>query len=297
MGSASRINVAIVGGGISGICTAIGLQKYPHINATIYEAAERFSEIGAGVLLGPNAKRALNLISPQAHQYFEELQTGNMDPKHKYTWYEFRYSTGPRAGEELVKVQNEMGQSSIHRAKFLDSLLRLVPADICRLGKRLESIEQSIEGVELRFADGSSAQAHCVIGADGIKSQVRRTLFKDDWQKYEPQFSGVVAFRGLIPMAEAQKVMGDELPRNSFTHCGTNSVISSFPIDFGETFNIVACRTDYKSWDGPWVQSTNFDEVEEVFQHLSPKVWPLVKVRRPSRRLKHILPLVQRLTR
>ena len=94
-------------------------------------------------------------------------------------WYEFRYSTGPRAGQELVKVQNEMGQSSIHRAKFLDCLLRLVPKDICRIGLRLQSIDENDDGVTLHYDDGTSAKAHYVIGADGIKSQTRRCSISD----------------------------------------------------------------------------------------------------------------------
>jgi salicylate hydroxylase len=47
------IDIAIVGGGFGGL-SLIGLQKYPHINAHIYEAKQKFSEIGAGVVLGPN---------------------------------------------------------------------------------------------------------------------------------------------------------------------------------------------------------------------------------------------------
>ena len=262
----NKIHVAIVGGGISGICTAIALQRFPHIRTTIYEAASEFAEIGAGLLLGPNAKRALNLISSEAHEAYTRLQTGNQDPEHKHTWYEFRYSTGPKAGQKITKVQSEIGQSSIHRAKFLDCLVNLVPKDICLLGKRLDSVKEYDDHVELLFQDGTTNTAHCVIGADGIHSQTRKCLFKENWEEYEPQFSGVIAYRALVPMDEARRMMGDELPMNSFTHCGKNSVVASFPIDFGETFNMVACSTGNKTWEGPWTQSTTVEEAREVFR-------------------------------
>ena len=273
------LDVAIIGGGISGICAAIGLLKYPNIHVTIYEASEQFSEIGAGLLLGPNAKRALNLISPKAHEAYTQLQTGNMHPGHKNTWYEFRYSTGPHAGERITKIQSETGQSSIHRAKFLDSLVRLVPKEIAQLGKALESIEESDDDVTLYFKDGTTAKAHCVIGADGVHSQTRRCIFKDSWQKYEPFFSGVVGFRALLPMDEARQVIGDEVAMNSFTHCGKDTVAASFPIDFGQTFNIIATTTANKHWEGPWVQKTSdFSEIQEAFKEWSPKTLPLIKV-------------------
>ena len=80
-------SVAVVGGGIGGLCLAIGLMKYKHIDVQIYEAAPSFGEIGAGITVGPNAQRALELIGPAAAKAFKDVATPNLWPSHanKYT--------------------------------------------------------------------------------------------------------------------------------------------------------------------------------------------------------------------
>ena len=272
------LSVAIIGGGISGICTAIGLMRYPHITVNIYEAAPEFVEIGAGLLLGPNAVRALKCISPEVHEAYVRLQTGNLDPKHKNTWYDFVYATGTHAGKKICSVKSETGQSSVHRGKLLQALVSLIPPEIAHLGKRTKSIEQSVEGTTIFFEDGTSAQADCVVGADGVHSPCRKAVFPETWKDYEPVFTGVVGYRGLLPMAEACKAMGDELAMNSFTFCGQDCVTASFPIDFGATFNLIATKWSPKEWKGPWVQTTDFNEIKEVFSDWPPETFRLLKV-------------------
>ena len=80
-------SVAVVGGGIGGLCLAIGLMKHKHIDVQIYEAAPSFGEIGAGITVGPNAQRALELIDPGTAKAFKDLATPNLWPSHanKYT--------------------------------------------------------------------------------------------------------------------------------------------------------------------------------------------------------------------
>ena len=71
-------SVAIVGGGIGGLTLALGLLKYSHIDVQIYESAPSFGWIGAGVAIGPNGQRALELISPAAKEAFDKHATPNM---------------------------------------------------------------------------------------------------------------------------------------------------------------------------------------------------------------------------
>ena len=80
------ISIAIIGGGIGGLCLALGLLKHSHIDAQVYEAAHTFSEIGAGVAIGINAARALDIIGPAAKQALEKQSTGNLRPAHNNTF-------------------------------------------------------------------------------------------------------------------------------------------------------------------------------------------------------------------
>ena len=79
------LSIAIIGGGIGGLCTAIALLKHPHIDVQVYEAAPTFGEIGAGVGIAPNAQQALELISPEARAAYDKHATGNMWAKHSQT--------------------------------------------------------------------------------------------------------------------------------------------------------------------------------------------------------------------
>lgn len=84
------ISVAIIGGGIGGISLALGLLKYSHIDVHVYEAAPAFGEIGAGVALGPNAQRALEIIGPSAKEALLKTATTNMWDSHANEFLQYR---------------------------------------------------------------------------------------------------------------------------------------------------------------------------------------------------------------
>ena len=82
----ATFGVAIVGGGLCGLSLAIGLLKYRHIDVQIYEAAPWFGEIGLGLSVGPNAQRALQLISPEAYEVYKKHATLNSWESHSALW-------------------------------------------------------------------------------------------------------------------------------------------------------------------------------------------------------------------
>ena len=84
------ISVAIIGGGIGGVSLALGLLKYSHIDVHVYEAAPAFGEIGAGVSLGPNAQRALEIIGPSAKEAMLKTATANMWDSHANEYLQYR---------------------------------------------------------------------------------------------------------------------------------------------------------------------------------------------------------------
>ena len=85
----ANLNIAIIGGGIGGICLALGLLKHPHINVQIYEAAPVWVQIGAALGFGPNAQAALELLGPEAEAAFKKNVTGNLWESHKKTFMNF----------------------------------------------------------------------------------------------------------------------------------------------------------------------------------------------------------------
>ena len=123
--------------------------------------------------------------------------THNQWQEYANVWFEYRMGMGEQEGELLAAPKNETGQATVHRAKFLDEFVRLVPKDICHFGKRLTHLEElETKKIKLYFKDDTTTEADCVIGADGIHSVIREYLLGAGNPAIEPVFTGSVAYRG-----------------------------------------------------------------------------------------------------
>lgn len=244
---------------------AIGL-LHQNISCTLYESAPAFAEIGAGVSFGPNAVRAMSLIDPDIKKGYDKIATSNAWPDKKKLWFDFNlgqkgemWGDMKAPGKEMLRVAQvvagDIGQSSVHRAHFLDVLVNLVPDGVAKFGKRVEQVEKKGEKMVLTFHDGSTATADAVIGCDGVKSRTRQILLGENHPTTNPTFTGKYAYRGLIPMGKAVGVIGEELARNSQMYMGRHAHILTFPIENGKTMNVVAfqSKADGKWEDERWV--------------------------------------------
>ncbi|KAJ4984083.1 mannitol 1-phosphate dehydrogenase [Stagonosporopsis vannaccii] len=285
-------NIAIVGGGISGLCLAITLLRYD-IPITVYEAASHFSEIGAGVYLGPNAGRAMKLMSPKIHEAFIKTKTGNQWKEKEDSWFTIRVGDerkadkdgfvkpGKRVGDALFDVPMEAGgeRGGVYRAAFLDELVKDVPDHVARFGKRLVDLSNAKDNsgdMVLHFADGTTAQHSAVIGCDGIKSKTRPWLLGKDDPASFAEYSGKYAYRGLIPMEKAIKLLGEDVAANSSIFLGYHGHILTFPVQKGKTMNVVAFNSS-KTWDEEkWVVTTSKEQMEADFADWGPQVQKIV---------------------
>lgn len=291
--------VAVVGGGIAGLTLTLGL-VHRKVPVTLYEAAHKFGEVGAGVSLGPNAARAMQLTDPRIKEGFERRRTRNSWASKASRWFDFRYGVGKerpdgtwdneRVGSLIYALEMPSGDAgSVHRAHFLDEMVAVLPEGIAAFAKRLVDLQDEgpEKGVVLRFADGTSARHVAVVGTDGIKSRTRELLLGDDHPAARAVFSGKYAYRGLIPMNKAVELLGEELASNSQMYFGYQGHLLTFPIEKGRTMNVVAFKSK-KEWDSEeWVQPVDkqkvFDDFEGWSQHVidiislmeKPDVWAL----------------------
>jgi salicylate hydroxylase len=291
-------NLAIVGGGISGLTLGIALFQH-NIPVTIYEAAAHFGEIGAGVSFGSNAVRAMRLIHPKIHEAFEKYSTGNQWESKARAFFTCRVGDARRADKdgfvrEGKKVNDPLfdvnfpdsAWGGVYRAHFLDELVKEVPEGITKFGKRLVDVSDATDGSEdkvLYFEDGSTAQHNAVIGTDGIKSVTRKIVLGNDDPAARAVYSGKYAYRGLIPMDRAIELLGEEEASNTQMYFGYHGHLLTFPVEKGKTMNgqlilpttvtifvlilsaVVAFRSS-KEWnDEKWVVTTSKEKMRKDF--------------------------------
>ncbi|WVQ68032.1 uncharacterized protein L199_006238 [Kwoniella botswanensis] len=285
---ASQPRIAIIGGGISGVCLAIALQKR-NIDVTLYEQAPKFGEIGAGVAFNPAATRAMKLCSTDIYDAFEKVATTNMSSEKQKTWFDWLDGEADEPiGQEpyLFSVTNEFGANAVHRAHFLDEIVDLLKEGTTKFGKHLDTIidEGDTKPLKMRFHDGTEEETDAIIGCDGIKSSVRTWMLGKDYPGSSPSYTHKYAYRGLIPMKKAVEALGEDLAQNAKMHMGHNAHVLTFPVDHGETMNVVAFRTNSESWPSSekLVLPSEKSHVKKDFEHFGPTVQKIIDILEPK---------------
>ncbi len=170
--------VIIVGGGIGGVCLAHGLKKYD-VDCAVYDKASEFQPWGSSFALMPNGRKALEDISPSL---LATATAGSIaQDMYKYGMYghkgdvigsPYHSKDGPKTKRLGIKPGFTMRRSLFHGA--LVDALEDVPV---HLKKNLVRLEATADKVIAFFEDGDRAEGDVLIGADGVHSTVRKTLF------------------------------------------------------------------------------------------------------------------------
>jgi salicylate hydroxylase len=137
-------------------------------------------------------------------------------------------------------------------------LAEALPGDVVRLGKRCTAVQSSGGVAVARFEDGEEVEGDVVIGADGIHSVVRRTLFGPD----APRFTGKICYRSVIPTAA---VKGARPSMDSSQWLGPHGTIVLYPLRGEELVNVVCHYDDEDYRHESWVIECDRDEVLERY--------------------------------
>ncbi|GMF68558.1 unnamed protein product [Aspergillus oryzae] len=283
--SSKDFTVTIVGGGIGGLVLAAGLLRRK-VPVRIYEAASAFAEIGLGLSIGPAAHRAMPLIDPQIREIYDSLVTTHADSpgfEHfRQTWFEIVWASGDREGETLMNLKAlPSGQTTLRRADFLDALVNLIPPEIVQFGKRLDSLEETAEGVSLRFDDGTTAVADVVVGCDGIKSKVKESVLPEESREKQPQYSGMYGYRAVLDMDEMVEAVGEQRARVSTMYVGNGAYGISYPIMQAKKVNFGLYILSEK-WDcDTWVRPAKREEMRQDASNMGRYVNALIEVWKP----------------
>jgi len=247
------MRIAIVGGGIGGLATAIAMTQ-AGLAVSVHERSPELVDQGAGITLAPNATRVLYHLG-----LGPDLEATSVTPPQT----EYRHY---RTGEVIMRMMTKDFRAiygapymRLHRWDLQEAMIKrlaTIAPGALRLGSRVERLVPRHEHVELRFADGRSEMADVVVAADGIRSAIRESLFNPA----PPVFSGFVAWRGLVDTTQ--------LPRHlheSAVAFGQGRHLNRYLVRRGELLNFVAVA-QREHWEAEgWNIPAPLDEFLEEF--------------------------------
>jgi salicylate hydroxylase len=240
--------VAIIGGGIGGLTAANALSR-AGIEVAVYEAAAELKEIGAGVALHANAMRVLRAIGVEDAV---RKVAGRSQWQMTRNWKTGRVIS--KSSRQQQAAAFGLLGATVHRADLLDVLADALPAGIVTLGKRCTEVVPDGDIEVARFADGGEIEADVIVGADGIHSPVRTSLFGPD----APRFTGKICYRSVIPTSAVQGARPDTDLGQWF---GPHGTIVLYPLRGEELINVVCHYDDDSYRHESWVTECSREEV------------------------------------
>jgi salicylate hydroxylase len=181
--------IVIIGGGIGGLAAALALERRG-AEIIVCEQSPALNEIGAGLNLSPNALMALRVLGVEDAVIDLGSESDFLIIR---SWKSGRIISRMRRG--AFRQQFGAPNLTVHRADLLNVLRSALKAIDIRLGARCVAVEACYRGAVVRLADGGEIEADIVVGADGIHSVVRKSLFGPD----APRFTGCICWRGMAP--------------------------------------------------------------------------------------------------
>ncbi|MEL6686058.1 MAG: FAD-dependent oxidoreductase [Pseudomonadota bacterium] len=199
------LKVLIVGGGIGGLTAALACAQKGH-DVVLYEQAEQFGEVGAGLQISPNAMKVLRALGAAGRVSRDAVRPLSLRMRH-----------GIKASDEGLIFDVPLGAVAeqrwgapylhLHRADYIEALNDLVvetPNIDVRLGQIVTDVRSEPDAAILTLSDGSHETGDVLIGADGLHSVVRASLHGPD----SPHFTGNVAWRATVPVEQ----LGPDMP-------------------------------------------------------------------------------------
>ena len=268
------IQIAIIGAGIGGMTAAVTLAQ-KGFKVKVFEQAPELSEVGAGLTVTPNATKGLIYLGLGEAMNKIGMAHDLQGVRH----YQTKEIIVPlKRGKHMLEKYGAY-QFQVHRADIHDLLIENLEQHspgCVSVDHQLVGIDQKSDRVKLIFNNQAEYECDFVIGADGTRSAVRTAILGND----EPEFSGYVAWRGVVPT--------DGLDESDFDECGSSAFISPgrvfarYLIRDAKEYNYVAfLATDEWAEEG-WSIPSKVETVLETFSDYNQQVKNIISATPPE---------------
>ncbi len=267
------VQVAVIGGGIGGLTTAVALQRHG-IACTVNEQAPELHEIGAGVALWAPALAMIDRLGlgPAVRALGRPWTVAGL--RRPDGSFLVRYT-----GQELA---SSLGAATIavHRGELQSALLAALSPGTVHTGRRCDTIEHRRDGrIAVRFTDGAVVVADAVIGADGQRSVTRAILFGNRGARLRDCRYG--SWRGTAvqpPMSDWHTVVGETwgaTGRFGFVPISRSRIAWYAAVDDGARGERGALRTCFGDWHEPIPSLIDHTPDEHLWFDRIYDRWPL----------------------
>jgi 2-polyprenyl-6-methoxyphenol hydroxylase-like FAD-dependent oxidoreductase len=262
----SRCRIAIVGGGLAGLAAAQALKTFG-MQAEVFEAAPALGEIGAAVNVSPQAVKALDasgvgdqvaaVATTSPGIYTRNMQTG------EFLEFNDRQKAAARYGAPYY---------TFHRADLIDALASGLDLGSIHLGHRLTGVAEQSERTVLAFDNGARVEAEIVIGADGVRSVIRQSLYGDD----NPTYTGQMVWRALLNGSDVPEEVLEPAGRTQWVGPGCH--LLGYYVRGTKLVNIVT-QEDTDQWvEEGWSTRGDPDEMRRSFPNPEPRLEKLLSL-------------------
>ena len=257
--------ILIAGAGIGGLSAASCLMKAGH-QVEIHEQAPQLGEVGAGIQVSANAMHVLR------HLGLEDAITAvGVRPEA----YVFRLHDTGEVIQRFSLSQEELHgapYTQLHRADLHDLLAaraRELDRNVVRLNHKVTGFTESADGVELSFADGTSARGDMLIGADGLKSVVRAQMFGAAPATY----TGDAAWRAVVPTERLPK---DLLEQVMSVFMGPDGHVVCYYLRDGTLLNFVGIVETDEVSEESWTVKLPWEELKAQYRGWHPALQTVI---------------------
>ena len=260
--------IMIAGAGIGGLTAALALLQRG-FDVTVYEQAPELRELGAGVQVAANGSRVLialgledklrPIVSEASAKEVRIWNTGQ-------TWKLF--DLGKDSVERFGAPYWMVHRGDLHRVLY-DAVRELKP-DAVVLSARAVGFTEADGRVTLQLEDGRSGEGDVLVGCDGVHSRLRSQMFRSA----QARFTGLMAWRGLAPMAK----LSPELQRPVGTNwIGPGGHVITYPIRGGALLNFVGLTENAEWKSESWTEAGTTEECRADFANWHPLVHEIIE--------------------